>query len=258
MSLAFLRSWWLRVPIGIVAGAIAGIAVYQGTHLTGWSLFVACGALAGTAIAIAVRGYRGNVRLTDVTISVPQFSKLHFAVTRDSRQVAWKLFVEVVTRVSVQPLDAQTGRLREALTSLYGLFATTREMLKESQPSPRTGTDPTVEHLAIAMLNTVLRPFLSRWHPALLVWETAHPGGDERGWPHDVACRSDLAAVQRQLLAYVTSFGKLAGVPNATQIIAGTLGDQSAADADQSDAGQSAAGQSAADPIPRQLDEANS
>ena len=55
----------------------------------------------------------------------------------DEAQVraAWSLYVELVTRIAVQPLAQDEGLYREALNSLYSLFATTREILKEAGPS---------------------------------------------------------------------------------------------------------------------------
>jgi hypothetical protein len=212
--------------LGLVVGAAVGLAIYQGSRLTGRNLFVLCGGTAGAVAAVVVHGYSRTARLTDISISVPQFSQLHFAITKDSQQVAWKLFVEAVTRVSTQPLDTGSGSVREALASLHGLFAITREILKDAHPSRQTGKDPTVEHLAIALLNTELRPFLSRWHPALRDWERSHPDQAASSWPEEGRCRAELAAMQTRLREYVLSFGRLAGVPNAGQIIEGTLGPQ--------------------------------
>jgi hypothetical protein len=109
---------------------------------------------------------------------------------------------------------------------MYSLFAITRDILKESQPSRQVGREPTVEHLAIAMLNVELRPFLSHWHPTLLAWERAHPGEPESAWPQDEQCRAELHALQGRLLEYVLGYGRLAGVANADAIVAGTLGPQ--------------------------------
>jgi hypothetical protein len=187
-------------------------------------LYVLAGAAGGGATAVVMQFYSRSVRLTDITITVPQFSQLHFAVTRDSQQVAWKLFVESVTRISTQPLNESSGLLREALSSLYGLFGTTREVLKQAQPSTRTGPDPTVEHLAIAMLNNELRPFLSRWHSSLTQWEKDHPDQTEAVWPQAAECRAELASMQRHLEEYVLGFGKLAGLPNSQEILEGVLG----------------------------------
>ncbi|MEU7923205.1 hypothetical protein [Micromonospora zamorensis] len=222
------RNWfssrWAAVVVGLLVGAMAGLAVYQGSRLTGQSLFVLCGTTAGGVAAIVVHGYARNVQLTEVTVSVPQFSDLHFAVTADNKQVAWRLFVETVTRVSVQPLMEGTGLIREAMNSLYALFATTREILTQTQPSRRAGKTPTVEHLAIAMLNNEIRPFLSRWHPQLLHWAQENKSLPESAWPDAAECRSELTAMQERLSRYAIGFGELAGLPEATEVMVGNLG----------------------------------
>jgi uncharacterized membrane protein YeaQ/YmgE (transglycosylase-associated protein family) len=225
MNWTWRRSYSARVVLGLLVGAVVGFAIYGADHLTGATLFLVAGSIGGVVAALIVQFYGNSVRLTDITLTVPQFSELHFAVTRDSQQVAWKLFVESVTRISSQTLEGDEGLLREALTSIYGLFATTRDVLKEARPSTRTGTDPTVEHLAVAMLNNELRPFLSRWHPALKRWEDANPGQPESSWPEAQRCRDDLTAMQRRLREYILGFGGLAGLPNAREILDGTLGD---------------------------------
>jgi hypothetical protein len=215
---------WTRLCGGLLAGAIIGLAVYGADQLRGLSLFVLVGAVIGIAAMVILQFYSRTVRLTDITISVPQFSELHFAVTRESKLVAWKLFVESVTRISTQSLSEDEGILRDALTSLYGLFAITREVLKGAEPSTSSGKDPTVEHLAIAMLNNELRPFLSYWHPVLGQWEKENPDLPESAWPRSPECRTQLAAVQGRLQAYVLGFGRLAGLPNSEDVLRGVLG----------------------------------
>jgi hypothetical protein len=52
------------------------------------------------------------------------------------RRAAWSLYVELVTRIAVQPLETNQGLLLEALNSLYSLFDTTRDqqlLVKKSQ-----------------------------------------------------------------------------------------------------------------------------
>jgi hypothetical protein len=222
------RQWqWnyrIRVLVGLAAGAIVGIAVYGASRLSEPWLFVLAGAAGGIFAVLVIQLYSQSAQLTDITLTIPQFSELHFAVTRDSRQVAWKLFVESVTRITTQPLDPEGGLLREALTSIYGLFAVTRDVLKQAQPSPKTGNEPTVEYFAIAMLNNELRPFLTRWHPALLQWENDNPGVSDSAWPRSVECRSELAGMQGRLADYVLGFAKLAGLANGKEILDGVLG----------------------------------
>jgi hypothetical protein len=214
---------WVRGSCGAAGGSISAFAVYLAVRLPSGSLIVIVGAVLGLAVSVALPKYVRTLRLAGLIINVPQLGRMQFAVTKDSRHVAWQLFVEGVTRVASQPLASNSGMIREAMTSLYGLFAITREILKESQPSARTGASATVEHLAFAMLNAEIRPFLSRWHPDLLAWERTHPDGCEETWPGNVECRSALAETQERLVHYVLSFGELARVPNVRQIVAGTL-----------------------------------
>ena len=154
-----------------------------------------------------------------MTIKVPQLSELTFTVNNDARQVAWKLYVEAATR-SAQPLADEDGFIREALTSLYGLFATISDTLKASPPSVPASGRPTVKNLAILMLNRELRPFLSCWHPRLREYENEHPQGPGSGWPKNAACRTELHVVQDHLVKFALGFADLAGVRDAQSTIA--------------------------------------
>src|SRR4030095_10103777 len=107
-----------------------------------------------------------TLTLAEMTLTVPEFAEMKFAVNSEYRRVAWKLFVETLTRVATQPLQHQTGFLREAMTSLYNLFTHTRELLKNMHPSKPT-SEITVEVFAVNMLNREIRPFLSKWHVQL-------------------------------------------------------------------------------------------
>ncbi|GAB6902728.1 hypothetical protein JCM9957A_58200 [Kineosporia succinea] len=203
---------WFALVVGLAAGALLGLVVYAGSQLSGAALFVLCGTVAGGVAAFVYYTYTLTFRLTELRVSIPQFSDLTFAVTPSNEGVAWKVFVQAATRVSVQPLDPEAGRVREALNSLYTLFQEVRGILLEARPSPHTNCTQTVEHLAIAMLNKQLRPFMAKWHPRLLEWEQAHPGEPETAWPDNERCRDELLQMQAGLLEYVRGLGQLAGV----------------------------------------------
>src|SRR5207244_6175375 len=90
------------------------------------------------------------------------------------RDAAWEMYVELVTRISVAPLAPDEGLLREALSSLYTVFGTTRAILRKYGPSvarPKGEGTLSLGHLAVAILNRVLRPVLAKWHPMLLHYE---------------------------------------------------------------------------------------
>jgi len=209
-----------QILAAAVVGAIAGLVIFTVSRITGRNLYVIIGGVAGAAAVVALQQFWRTAQLTEVKLTVPQVSELTFVVNNDARQVAWKLYVEAVTRISTQPLADQEGFIREALTSLYGLFATTRDTLKASRPSVPVSGRQTVEHLAITMLNHQLRPFLSKWHPQLREFESTHPDGPESAWPGNAACRAELRIVQAGLVEYALGFADLAGVREAKTTIA--------------------------------------
>ncbi|WP_327351539.1 hypothetical protein [Streptomyces sp. NBC_01304] len=180
--------------------------------MTSRILFVIAGGAVGAVTVVAVQWYRRLAQVTEVKVAIPQLSEVTFAVNNDSRQVAWRMFVETATRVSTQPLASDEGVLREALTSMYGLFATARETLKVARPSAPVPGGQTVEYFAITMLNRELRPFLSQWHPRLREFERTNPDSPESDWPDNAACRAELQRVQHAIHDYAIGFARLAGV----------------------------------------------
>lgn len=238
----------IRIALSMAAGALVGVTIYAISRTGGGLLFAITGGLAGALVASGLDLYRRSARLTEVRVTVPQLSELTFVVNNDARQVAWQLFIESVTRVSVQRLNDDEGLLREAMNSLYGLFATTRETLKVSRPSTQVSAGLTVEALAVSFLNAELRPFLSKWHPRLRVFENTHPDRPESEWPEAAACRADLREVQAHAREYVLAFARLAGVRDAAEM----LGAAAAADPahPDTDPGTPVPGPRGGDPAP--------
>lgn len=141
-------------------------------------------------------------------------------VDEQQRQAAWDIYVELVTRVTVQELKEGEGLLREALTSFYSLFQTTRDILKKYGPSiatPGEKDDTTLGHIAVAVLNKVLRPVLAHWHPLLKDYEDRRPEGvsataHERSWEHAAALRGEIAKIREQLTEYADVLAEVSGV----------------------------------------------
>ncbi|MGW1181126.1 TIR domain-containing protein [Streptomyces drozdowiczii] len=131
------------------------------------------------------------------------------------RAAAFDLQVELVTRVGVQPLGPEEGSLREALTSLHSLFATTREVLhRVAAESPPPLVLP---RIAFVLANQHLRPFLATWHAALRRHEDTCPPGrsaieHERLWPRAVDMRAQLAALRDPLTSTAEELAALCGI----------------------------------------------
>ncbi|MGH3907732.1 MAG: hypothetical protein ACRDTE_26670 [Pseudonocardiaceae bacterium] len=107
-----------RLALAAITGALVGLFAYFLGGLDGYLLFLIVGVVAGVAIGGLIQLYMRTVRLTEITVTVPQLSQLTFVVNNDDKQTAWELFIEVATRVSTQPLAQDDGFLRRNGTSV--------------------------------------------------------------------------------------------------------------------------------------------
>jgi hypothetical protein len=143
------------------------------------------------------------------------------------RLAAWELYVELITRVAVVPLPVGEGLLREALASLYTLFATTRDTLRRHGPSiaePKPDGQYNFGYLSVAMLNAAIRPVLAHWHPLLEDWENTRPlqrsqAEHERQWPQGDQLRADLDRTRTILASYASLLAAVCGIPELSTAI---------------------------------------
>jgi hypothetical protein len=156
-------------------------------------------------------------KLKKVSVSLPfGIGSAEWAPDPTERRAAWSLYVELMTRIAVQPLELDQGLLGESLTSLYSLFETTREILKEAGPDVGASYW-SVGGIAIAVLNNGLRPFLARWHPMLQFWESQRPPGisvieHERNWSEELQLRKELKELREHLAQYSEALANIAGI----------------------------------------------
>ncbi len=138
------------------------------------------------------------------------------------QRASWEMYVELITRISVVELRPGEGLLREALSSIYTLFDRTRKILREYGPSvarPKGNGDLSFGYLAVAILNTVLRPVLAKWHPLLLNYESTRPNSVsqveyEQQWEGNEQLRHKLNEVRDVLLEYANLLAEVAKVPS--------------------------------------------
>lgn len=141
---------------------------------------------------------------------------------KNQRNAAWEMYVELITRISVAELKPDEGLLREALSSLYTLFYTTRNILRKYGPSiaqTRGEANLSFGHLSVAILNFVLRPYLSKWHPLLLDYESTKkrsvsPLEHEKQWEKYEELRQELNNVCNILIEYANILAQVAKVPS--------------------------------------------
>jgi hypothetical protein len=153
-----------------------------------------------------------------IKLELPVFGKVEIAMTVADRNLLWRFFLELSTRVATQPLADGTGSLREALTSLYGLFALARTELASMPPvsAPSPGKI-SAQAYVLKVLNHELRPLLSRWHPRLAAWETT--GMPESTWPLAAICRRDLEDTRGRVVTLARELGKALGFADLNGIL---------------------------------------
>lgn len=166
---------------------------------------------------MATRRAKTKAQLSEVSVSLPfGIGSAKWTPDDSERTAAWELYIELVTRVAIQHLSEEDGSLREALSSLHSLFATTRDVLRRAGPGVGA-KHPSVGWFAVGVLNRGLRPFLTKWHPKLSEWEDTRPVdvsslAHERAWTESAACRTELAALRADLDRYARALGTAAGI----------------------------------------------
>lgn len=159
-----------------------------------------------------------------VKLKLPHIAEIEgtWKPDKNQRNAAWEMYVELITRISVVELKPDEGLLREALSSLYTLFATTRNILCKYGPSiarPKGEDNLSFGYLAVAILNVVLRPVLAKWHPLLLDYESTKkspvpPLEHEKQWEKYEELRQVLNDVRSVLIEYANLLAQVAKVPS--------------------------------------------
>lgn len=151
---------------------------------------------------------RKQIRAAKFVVGLPfNLGQLEFEPDEIQQKAAWELYVELSTRVTVQPPSPDEGLLRESLSSLYSIFGVTREILRKAGPSVAQGAN-SFGAVAIEILNKGARPFLTKWHPLLLAYEQRRPPevdacDHERSWERERELRKELLELQDQIEIYM-------------------------------------------------------
>jgi len=128
------------------------------------------------------------------------FAEMEFQPQDEDRDAAWEMYIELLTRITTQSLPADSGDELTALQSIHSLFPTTREIIKHHKRHAQEFTK-----IAIIVLNQVVRPFTAKWHKLSL----------QQAFDDPTQCqqfRTELVALQQQLIHYTSMLGDMAGV----------------------------------------------
>jgi hypothetical protein len=146
-----------------------------------------------------------NWDMTSLKISAP-FLEMEWSPGEPDKKAAWELYVELLTRITTQPLGEDDGDDKTALDSVFSLFATTRAIIKNNGRDCIEFTK-----LAIVVLNQKIRPFTAKWH-RLSIENGFADAGIRRQF------REELRQLQGVLKTYAAMLADMAGVEDLTTL----------------------------------------
>lgn len=153
-----------------------------------------------------VKDFFDNWTLESINLDFGVFS-MEFTPQEEDKAAAWALYVELLTRITTQPLNDDEGDEVAALESVHSLFAITREILKQYGRKCREFTG-----IAIVVLNEKIRPFAAKWHKLDKNGFLATSDGMTQ-------FRDELKDFQLILKYYASTLSKIAGVEDLTGLI---------------------------------------
>lgn len=122
-------------------------------------------------------------------------------------QLRWDMYVELITRITTQPLDDATGDEETALNSVYQLFPITRDILKSKGRNAENFTK-----IAVIVLNQIIRPFTAKWHKKKLSGEFSNEN-------ECIQFRTELKQLQADLICYSRLLADMAKVEDLTCLL---------------------------------------
>lgn len=143
--------------------------------------------------------------LTSLRVNL-NFVEMEFAPTDDDREAAWEMYVEMITRIVTQPLESSHGDEKAALSSIFSLFPSTREILRARGRKAQGFTK-----IAVVVLNQLVRPFTAKWHKLSLQGAFEDPAQCK-------LFRRELAELQESLRNYAALLADLAEVEDITDL----------------------------------------
>ena len=109
-------------------------------------------------------------QIKSVSLSLPfKLGSVVFDTTPTDRIIAWKAYVQLVTRKAALPFDEEHDSIEDVYASLYSLFNATRDLLSDLPPKNFQNPDGISAQL-LRILNDGLRPHLTRWQSDFRTW----------------------------------------------------------------------------------------
>jgi hypothetical protein len=165
---------------------------------------------------------KNHYRLNSMELSLPMGMSISIERNEATLYIANRIYVELMTRKAALVFDPDHDHLIEVYDSLYVLFKTIREELKNIPGGYLKGypTSQELLSLGITILNMGLRPHLTQYQARYRTWYAIEqpkypelsPQLLQKKYPNYEALVEDLQIVNVQISAWAKELGKLLSV----------------------------------------------
>ncbi len=143
--------------------------------------------------------------MTSLKIKTP-FLDMEWKPQDEDKAAAWELYVELLTRITTQPLHGDHGDEATALKSIYSIFGISRDVMKNNGRHCIEFTK-----IAVVVLNQIVRPFTAKWHG--IMTKNSFNSPEVR-----TEFRVELAELQSVLRIYTQMLADMAEVEDLTEL----------------------------------------
>jgi hypothetical protein len=162
-----------------------------------------------------------------VSINLPfGLGSATYDTTPSDRILAWKLYVQLITRKAALPFDPQCDVILEVYDSLFELFQITRNLLLEI-PAREFERPQGLDTLMLRVLNDGVRPHLTKWQADYRAWHTRacaqsrnsrlSPQKLQRKYPRYTELLNDLARTNTELSKLANELRDIARKPRPSR-----------------------------------------
>lgn len=176
-----------------------------------------CLALLGLLVFFWVK--KNRFQPAKLNIKLGGIGKIELTPVKQDRQIAHKIWVELVTRKAAIPLDPEHDVIIEVFESWYQLFGRVRLLIADIDGDLLRKSDSTRKLVSIATttLNEGLRPLLTKWQARYRHWyETERkkhpelsPQDLQKTFPDFDALMAEMLSVNEELREYANELRKL-------------------------------------------------
>lgn len=179
--------------------------------------------LIGLALAISRivsfilrKPFKRSIDIDEVKLGIGD-SSVTLRFDKRDQEIAYKIWVELVTRKIGMTFDVENDVIVEVYNSWYDFFRISRELLK-NMPASKFKYSSDLIKLTISMLNEGLRPHLTKWQARFRHWyevelqrnNTTSPQEIQQQYPEYASLVAELKSTNQKMLSYRDYLKKIA------------------------------------------------